>query len=81
MNYVVAGHKCNMVNTVGGREYTRVTKSEQIVVEHANNFFKSFRSLSTEFRHGHSLLSGCLWYVQLQKTRDILSEFWWVPES
>ncbi len=38
VDYVVAGLKCNMSQTVGGREFTRVTKKEQIVVEHDNSF-------------------------------------------
>ena len=58
VDYVVAGLKANMVHDENCHQF--LTRTEQIVVEHVNSAIKTCRSLNTEFRHNHALLTGCV---------------------
>jgi len=65
VDYVVAGLKSNQVKTQAHFEFDRITRSEQVVVEHVNNFVKKQRTLSkgVQFIHCRSHLVACVFIV------------------
>lgn len=67
--YVVAGFKSNQVHTEADRTFDRISRSEQVVVEHVNAFLKQVEVLSkrSKFEHEISMLVSavfivCGWY-------------------
>ena len=56
VDYIVAGLKSNMVVSHKHKLVVEVTKSEQVCVEHVNNFIKNFRSISGQHRHDNGTL-------------------------
>lgn len=77
VDYIVAGYKTNQLNYPGRREFDRISRSEQVKIEHVNNFVKKCRCLSKghTFVHKHDQLSGLVlvaagWYNYMRETHD-----------
>ena len=67
--YIVTGLKNNQLITQARKEFDRISRSEQVIVEHVNNFIKKCNTLSkqSKFTHSKELLIGCVliccgWY-------------------
>jgi hypothetical protein len=61
VDYIIAGLKSNMIASEKHRILYRVTKSEQVCVEHVNQFLKNFKSLGMKHRHDNATLVGCVY--------------------
>ena len=73
--YVVAGFKTNQLNSVAARTFDSITRTEQVVVEHVNQFVKSCKVLSKKVKFTHSRAKHilcvyivCGWYNWMKKT-------------
>jgi len=69
VNYVVAGYKINQLTSYAHREFDRLSRSEQVKIEHVNNFVKKCATLSklSSFHHNRQMLAGLVvvgtgWY-------------------
>jgi hypothetical protein len=69
VQYVVAGLKANQISHAGHRHFDRISRSEQVLIEHVNNFIKKCKSVSKKntFLHTRQHLSAsvfiiCGWY-------------------
>lgn len=69
MPYVVSRLKFNQLNSDERREFDRISRSEQVIIEHVNSFIKSCKVLSkkNQFIHGRdkhiaSVFIVCGWY-------------------
>jgi hypothetical protein len=69
VNYVVAGYKINQLTSDAHKEFDRISRSEQVKIEHVNNFVKKCASLSklSTFHHNREALAGLVvvgtgWY-------------------
>lgn len=63
--YVVSGLKFNQLNSDEKREFDRVSRSEQVIIEHVNSFIKSCKVLSkkNQFIHGRDKHISCVFIV------------------
>jgi hypothetical protein len=69
ISYIVSGLRSNQVTTDGRKEFDRISRSEQVKIEHVNNFVKKSKSLSKtdQFIHNIPMLNltvliGAGWY-------------------
>lgn len=62
VSYVVSGLKCNQIHNAAQKHFDRLSRSEQVAIEHVNNFVKKCKILSDgrQFIHATEVLSGCL---------------------
>jgi hypothetical protein len=52
--YVVSGYKTNQLTSPVRRLFDKTSRSEQVIVEHVNNFIKSCRCLSKRHQFAHT---------------------------
>lgn len=64
-DWIVAGLKCNQINTEAHRIFDSISRSEQVIVEHVNCFIKKCATLSKQhkFNHGNEKLVACVFIV------------------
>jgi hypothetical protein len=74
VDYVVSGLKSNQLVSDEAREFDRISRMEQIVVEHVNKHIKDCKDLSksNQFRHGKDMhmcavFFCCGWYNYMKK--------------
>lgn len=62
VSYVVSGLKSNQVSSPAHKHFDRLSRSEQVAIEHVNNFVKKCKILSDskQFIHSNEVLSGCV---------------------
>jgi len=62
VDYIVSGLKYNQLKTPAHKEFDRISRSEQVKIEHVNNFVKKCKTLSKtgQFIHRKELLCGCV---------------------
>lgn len=65
VDYVVSGFKSNQLANPQCREFDIVSRSEQVIIEHVNNFIKSCRVLSksNQFHHSREKHISCVFIV------------------
>jgi hypothetical protein len=63
--YVISGLKFNQLTSEERKEFDRISRSEQVVVEHVNSFIKSCKVLSrkNQFIHGRDKHIFCVFIV------------------
>jgi hypothetical protein len=62
VGYVIAGFKSNQLPTPAHKAFDSLSRTEQVKIEHINNFVKKCKTLSKTdvFIHQQALLSGCV---------------------
>ena len=67
--YVVAGFKSNQLKSSDHLEFDRISRNEQVLIEHVNRFIKDCKVLSKKavFKHSRALHVACVitfcgWY-------------------
>jgi hypothetical protein len=65
VDYVVAGFKAKQVRTEAEKVFDRISRSEQVAIEHINNFIKKSSTLSklNKFHHGIDKLVPCVFII------------------
>jgi len=63
--YVVSGFKSNLLTSNERIVFDRISRSEQVAIEHVNNFLKSCKSLSkrNQFIHSRDKHIACVFIV------------------
>lgn len=79
VSYVVAGYKTNQLKSPAHKEFDRVSRSEQVKIEHVNNFVKKCGCLSkgSTFHHNKATIPGLVlvatgWYNYM---KDVHSKY------
>ena len=62
VDYIVAGFTACQLKTAAHKDFDRISRSEQVKIEHVNNFVKKCKTLSKtcQFIHTNVLLCGCV---------------------
>jgi len=75
VDYVVSGFKSNQLNTEERLKFDRVSRTEQVLIEHVNAHFKGCKSLSKRIvfhhkvdKHVTIVLLVCGWYNWIKST-------------
>ncbi len=55
VDFCVAGFKGNQLTCENRKKFDIITRTEQVVVEHVNAFFKKAKSISKEIKFHHSI--------------------------
>ena len=60
--YVISGFKVNQIDSLAKKHFDRLSRSEQVKIEHVNNFVKKCKTLSDsrQFIHSNNILCGCV---------------------
>jgi len=71
---VIAGLKSYQLTSNARLQFDRISRSEQVIMEHVNNFTKKISSISKaiQFQHSKELQAGCViiscgWYNYMWK--------------
>ncbi len=62
VDYVVSGLKNNQIKSLAEKKFDKLSRSEQVIVEHVNNFIKKCVSInkSDVFKHSRVHLTACV---------------------